>query len=82
MGGHNLGIESMGRRQKFAGGFQQYVERINAHAACPQGVLGACLPRKMLDFMPFEIVSNAFSEYRPQTAHLALKAYTLASVAL
>ena len=46
------------RRQTFAGGFQQYVECINARVALPQGGLG--LPRKILDFRASEIFSDAF----------------------
>ena len=66
-----------GRRQKFAGGFRQYAERIKFKAR----VEFNAPRRKILDFRPSAIVTAAFSEYRAriprimQTARLVIEAY-------
>ena len=71
-----MNIRGVGRNSQ--GGFQQ---RINARVTRAQGRFGGIYnPGKLLDFRPFKIVSDAFSEYRAsilqimQTARLALVA--------
>ena len=77
---------SHGRRQKFAGGVPAICGVHKCARSAPTRGSGGMPPRKIVDFRPPEIVSDAFSEYRAkiprimQTAHLALEAYTHSTV--
>ena len=56
----------------------------NTRSVPTRGVWGMPPPMKIFDFIPSEMVSDAFSEYTPrnmQTTHLAHWAFTLASLA-
>ena len=74
---------SHGHRQKFTGG----VPAIHGvHKCAPQCGSAGMPPRKIVDFRPSEIVSDAFSKYKArmprimQTARFALEVYTRSAI--